>query len=346
VAPMDGRRQSALFLGLVALVVAVGFTLGRARNRGERDALCAVPRDAWLVATLDVAALRASPIARPILEPGGGTRFPGLKLLSETCAFDPLARVRQIVVAAPEGGDKGELGIAFAGDWTKDELVTCTQKLIARRGGRPSISVRGAFTMIEDASDAVHARVAYREGGPFLVGRGVWLDAMIDAASSTTVPVRSEHAALRESLSAKGAPTRALMLTVLLPKPLRERLKAEMGAEIGGRSNEAFAGVLSVNAAGIAVTTGGAGSTTEMEAELRCESAADCDEVGKLIERKRAALSGDITLRLMGLGGLLDALEVRARGAALSIESRAPTDELARALAFVAGAPGGDAGIP
>ena len=45
-------------------------------------------------------------------------------------------------------------------------------------------------------------------------------------------------------------------------------------------------------------------------AVLRCEGPAACDEVGKLIARKRDMWSRDFTARLVGLGPLLDTLAV------------------------------------
>jgi hypothetical protein len=202
------------------------------------------------------------------------------------------------------------------------------------RGGKPSSSTRGDFTIVEDASDPKHGRLAYRDGGPYLVGRGAWLDAMIDAVDGRDEGLRPEHRSLRESLSrgnaAPGVPQPAVVLTALLPRPLRDRLRGEMTAELPAGGVDAFAGILAIEQAAVAVTTGGPGSTTVAMAVLRCERPAACDEVGKLIERKRDTWSRDFTARLVGLGPLLDTLAVEVHGPALSLTTRAPTDDLAR----------------
>jgi hypothetical protein len=287
-----------------------------------------VPEDAWLVVTVDVESLRRSGLAEPLAASGA---VGGLG----QCGFDPLARVHEIVIASPEGGEKGDFGLAFRADASQEELQQCADKVIAARGGKPLTRSRAGFSVIEDSSDPGHARVAYREGGPVLVGRGEWLDRMIDLAarSSRSREAGSTHSELRASLSHGGTP--AVLLTAILPKDLRERLKGELGAEPGTEADRAYASVLSVQAAGAALTTGPAGSTTTMEAELRCETPSACDEVKGVIERKRAAFSRSAGARLIGLGQLLDSLHVEARGASLSLVARAPTDELAQALGRV-----------
>jgi hypothetical protein len=329
------RRQYLLFFALVVAVVAAAIVLGRPRRASLLDA---VPRDSWLVATVDVAALRQSPLAKPLL--GGGDKasaVPGLGTLATRCGFDPLVRLREVAVTSPENGERGEFGVAFTGDFTKEELVACASGTIKARGGSLTTGTRGTFTVVEDTGDPKHARVAYREGGPFLVGRGAWLDAMIDAVDGKGERMRAEHAALRDSLEAEaGAGRSAVLLTALLPSTLRERLKAEVGSELGGgeeaRRNATFVAVLGVSAAGVAIRTGGDGSTTEIKARLQCESASACDEVKTFIERRRLAFSRDIGVRLIGLGPLLDSLAVDALGPVLVATARASSDDLARGI--------------
>jgi hypothetical protein len=329
---LEQRRQYVLFFVLVAVVVATGFALGRSRAR-DAGVLTAVPRDAWLVVSVDVAGLRQSPLAQPLLGPGASAAVPGLGSLSGTCGFDPLTRLRELAVTSPEGGERGDFGVAFAGDLTRDELAGCADKVIRARGGQPATSAHGGFTVVEDTADARHARVAYRDGGPFLVGRGGWLDAMIDAAEGKAERARAEHAALRDALAPKaGIAARTLVLTALLPASLRERLKRDLGPELGSEGEKTYASVLAVSAAGVALSTGPSGSTTELVAELRCETPAACEEVKQLIERKRLAFSRDIGVRLIGLGPLLDSLAVEAHGASLSASARAGTDDLAKAI--------------
>ncbi len=321
-------HQYFLFLVLVALVVAAGFGIGRVRSPAGRrmdPVLAAMPRDAWLVVTVDVAALRQSPVAAPLVK--SMTSVPGLGSLADACGFDPLARLTELAVCSPEGGERGDFGLAFAGDLGKDELARCADKVIRARGGQPSTSQQAAFTVLEDAADATHTRVAYRDGGPFLVGRGAWLDAMMAAAGSKDPGPGGAHVALREGLSGETRPT--VLLTALLPAAMRERLKGEV---TDPAQEHEYASVLSVDQAGLAITTGPSGSTTRLAAQLHCETGDACAEVQRLIDKKRMALSRDFGVRLVGLGPLLDSLTLKAEGDSLSAAASAPTDALTKAI--------------
>jgi hypothetical protein len=333
---LSQRRQYLLFFGLVVAVIAAAFVLGR--PRGPASLLDSVPRDAWLVASVDVAAVRASPLAKPILGAGDKTPIPGLGPLAAKCGFDPVARLREVVVTSPEGGERGDFGVAFNGDFTKDELSRCAESVIRARGASPVTSTRGSYTLVADTGDASHARLAYRDGGPYLVGSGAWLDAMIDATDHKAERLRVEHTELRAALAGKSGGPPAVVVTALLPASVRDKLKGELGPEVAAAGDKAYAGVLAVNAAGIAVRLGGgpgtdpAASKTEIAAELRCETSSACEEVKSLIERKRLAFSRDLTVRLIGLGPLLDSLTVGGTGGALTATAGASTDELARGI--------------
>jgi hypothetical protein len=330
------RRRLYWLLGAAALVaatvaLAVGLRARRARSGEAAGVLLAAPDDAWLILTVDVAAAR--PLLEPLLGVGEGrlataTRAAGLGSLIDACGFDPVQHVRELMVAAPEGGERGDFGVAFSADLTMDELASCARKAIVARGGTPSTTMRGDFAVIGDESAPKQARLAYRDGGPFLVGRGAWLEAMVDAAAGRGAHAHSEHAALRSALSAAGAASRAVVITALLPKSLRDRLRTETD---GGASG-AFAGVLGVEEAGAAVTVSDA--ATALEIELRCETAAACDDVKELIEKWRLSLSSHFGARLMGFGPLIDGLSIDASGAgALAVRTHLPTADLAQALA-------------
>jgi hypothetical protein len=109
---------------------------------------------------------------------------------------------------------------------------------------------------------------------------------------------------------------------------------AEAQAEGQGeaKANATFAAVLGVSQAGIAVSTGGEGSATEITAELSCESPAACEEVKRFLEKKRLSFSKDIGVRLIGLGPLLDSVTVEVQGSRLTAGARASSDDLARGL--------------
>jgi hypothetical protein len=320
---------------MVVAAVALAALL-RARSPGQRAAgsvLAAAPGSAWLVATVDVIAAR--PLLLPLMGDGrlagiaSATRAAGLGSLSDACGFEPLEHMRELMVALPEGGERGEFGAAFSCDLMKDALVACAQKVIRARGGHPSTSTRAGFSVIADNTDPRLAELAYRAGGPFVIGRGAWLDAMLDAAQGRGVGAPSEHAALRTSLSPRGSEPRALSVTAILPKSVRDRIRIEMDPA-GGPSPGAL-GLLAIEEAGVAVTVA-PGGATEIAVELRCETGDACGEIKSLVERETMALSADLGVRVMGLGPFIDALSLELQGKRLTVRSRAPTDDVARAL--------------
>jgi hypothetical protein len=333
------RRPYVLFFALVVAVVVGGLWWGR---RGQHvDVLAAVPADAWLVVTIDVAALRASPLAAPLLgkgqdagpRPAADSAIPGLGTLADACGFDPLTRIGQVVVCSPEGGERGDFGVAFTGEVTRDELQQCADRIARARGGQPRTSRRGAFYVLEDQADAAHTRFAYREGGPFLVGRGPWLDAMIDAAEGKAPRERPEHATLRQALASKpGEAPRVAYVTAVLPAGVRQKLRAQLGDELGSEGERRYASVLAVGEVGLALGTSGPGSTTDLAAELRCDTADACAEVKTLLEHERLVVSRDLALRLVGIGPLVDSLTISTAGSGLSATAHAATDDLARAV--------------
>jgi hypothetical protein len=334
-------RRASVLLGLLALAViatAAVFIVRQRSETGPAGALSAVPHDAWLVAFVDVASIRSSPIVKPLLGAGTAGAIPGIRSLPDTCGFDPVAKLRELVVAIPEEGegDRGDFGIAFTGDFGKDELTACADKAIRARHGEPKTGSRGNFTLVEDTSSAGRARVAYRDGGPFLVGSGAWLDKMMDAADGKAERERPEHAALRAALAARTAAPPRISMTALLPKGLRERLKAEISSQSGdaekAEGERAYTSVLGVDQAAASVATGGPGSTTQVAVELHCEAKADCDEVREIALRKRLALSKNFGVRMIGLGPLLDSLAVEVQRTSLTATAQAPTDDLARAV--------------
>jgi hypothetical protein len=126
-----------------------------------------------------------------------------------------------------------------------------------------------------------------------------------------------------------------LLVTALLPKPLRDRIRAENDREADAGDGEAFGAVLGVSQAGAVVATRPDGAT-EVDLAFRCETPADCEGVKKLLEHLRLTLSQDIAARLLGLGPLVDTLAIEAHGPALTARAHAPTEDVARALSRLA----------
>jgi hypothetical protein len=94
--------------------------------------------------------------------------------------------------------------------------------------------------------------------------------------------------------------------------------------------NATMAGVLGVEAAGLALSADG--ETTEAVAELRCENDPSCLEVRKLLEKKKLELAQQIGVRLIGLGPVVDSLKVTSEGRSLTASARGRTEDLGRSI--------------
>jgi hypothetical protein len=349
-----GPRADVIALAALASAAAAGIALLilRSGGGGRADPLAAVPADSFMVVSIDVASLAQSPLGEALvgeLKGEGGERAAtllGVDSITTTCGFDPLPHLRSIAVAVPEGGERGDFGVAASGTLGKEALANCAKAVIAKRGGEATTREAGSFTVVSDARTPGGAEVAFREGGPYLVGRGAWLGRMIDAADgrvpstlvssggslvssggSPSAPGNT-HAQLRADLATRDTDAEAIRATALLPRPLRERLQLEMAHETAAaaqgtsepgdganRANDAMQGVLAVSAAALGLHAGRAHEDTRLVAELRCDTESACKAVSTLILHTRLRLSGNLGYRLFGLGPLLDNPEVQQEAA-------------------------------
>lgn len=335
-------RLVAAGTAAVAAVAAIaGFAAFRFFRKGaDLDPIDVVPRDSFLVATVDLAELRRSPISEALLGRGKGvgtSKALGLGPLEEACGFDPLSRVQRLAVAAPEEGERGDFGLAARVQVTRQELETCTTALAKRRGASSATRHVGRFTVIEDDH---HRSIGYGSEGLLVVGKGSWFATMLDVArkDAPSVVDAPEHQALRTALtSPEGWHAPTIVVTALLPRTLRERLKKEMAGEASTDPSVAIMdAVLGVSAAGIAVRTGDAMKDVDVRLELICDRPEACEEVDKLIQRKRLDASKDLALRMLGFGPLFDALETKVEGtrlhASVGMNSAALAGAVDRAL--------------
>lgn len=366
------QRARVILLGGLGAVAAF-FVFGGGRGSGPPgDPLDAVPRDSFLIATMNLAELRRSPLYDVLLGKEGkeGKDAPasrsvldakalGIGKLTEACGFDPLSRVETLALAVPEEGDKGEIGLAARVTVTRSELSQCTTALADRRGGKVETKEVGSFAVVEDSTTegAAHPRLAYGHGGLLVAGRGAWFDAMLAAADGKRPGVReaAAHDAMRTSLKSKdgwNAPT--LIFSALLPRSLRDRLRNEMGLELkadstGGSSQDAppdttrgdrggsepqdiMAGVLGVSAVGLAVKVGESGQNADAAAELVCDTEDGCAAVEKLLLKKRFEWSKELSLRMVGLGPLLDSIEVKRDRSRIRVTAGTSAEKLAQTI--------------
>ena len=152
-----------------------------------------------------------------------------------------------------------------------------------------------------------------------------------------------------------------LEVTALLPKELRDRLKAEVtGGEASNGSNgaRAYASILAVGESGLAggPRRGAGGSERPFvpgrePRRRRGPPVRNPRSVhrGRQVHRRQASreLAQSLELRLVGLGPLVDSVTVQADGATLTVKAHAAGAVIAQALELarqVAGVAGGSSG--
>jgi hypothetical protein len=333
----DNRKDLLILVALGGAAALVIAWLVLRAPRGSRAAIEAVPADSFLVASADAWAIAESPIGAAFLGDGGtrGTAVFGLGSVASTCGYNPLMHLRTLALAVPEKGERGDFGVAATGDLGREEIERCARAMIESRGGKPSVRTSGTFTVVSDSAASHGGSIAFRDGGPYLVGRGAWLDRMIDVAEGRAPGIASApgHEVMRTDLKKRDLDAEALIVTAVLPSELRTRIKDEMMLESpdGGAMDPKMEGVLGVSTAGLAVHAGrGPNDELRLVAELRCGSDDGCAKVETLILHQRLKWSGELALRLGGLGPLIDNVEtLRPEPGVLVVRTHAPGADLA-----------------
>lgn len=317
---MKTRTRNALGLTLVAAATALGLGLV-ARSRDEPDlrgrALDAVPSGALLVAVVDLGAIRASPLAGPLLREG--REIPGLGKVRDVCGFDPLDTVEEIAVAVPAAGDSGEFGLVAAGSLDGEALLQCASKVIEARGGDAVITGIGGFRTVRDATlSTPGGEIAVRPRDLVLLGAGAYLRAMIDSADRRAPTIRTSvaHGILGKEIA--GADIR---ITAVLTPEQRQTLALELERE-GGASSPATS--ILAGALGVRV-----GPTVGLHGVITCETEAPCAELARTLSKARDERAADYATRLIGVGALLDRLTIEAKGDRLHLRAEIPAEEAA-----------------
>jgi hypothetical protein len=307
--------------GIILLVLALGMAAGLAWMYGRRQqpelgsrSLDAVPAGALLVATIDLAAVRASPVGARLLEQG--REIPGLGKVKDLCGFDPIEVLDEIAVAVPAAGDTGDFGLVGSGRIEGEALIACASKVIEGRGGQPVLSTIGSFQTVRDASlGASGGEIAVRDRGMLLLGSGLYLRAMIDAADKRIPNIRSSEAHGQLARQVEGS---AVRVTVVLTPEQRRMLALELQAEGPASPGSRVAG----GAAGAAL-----GATLALHAVVACDEPDACRALEGSLRRARDERAKDYAIRIVGFGAVLDRLELEAKQSYLHARVELPAEE-------------------
>lgn len=315
---MTTRTKNALAFGGLAIVLIAALVLVT-RHRKVADtrsrALSAVPAGALLVASIDLDALRASPVGAPFLREG--RQIPGLGSVREVCGKDPMDTLREAAIAFPAAGDTGDFGLAAAGEVDPDLVSSCAAKVIEARGGKPVIGTIGTFTTVRDAAlPAGGGEIAVRKGGLLLLGGGPYLRAMIDAAEGRLPTVRSSNAHQRLANEVGASPA---LLTFMLTTEQRATIAEVMGDEGASPGASIVGGALGATF----------GPTVVVRGVIACDREEPCARVAERLRAMRDARAKDFATRLVGFGAALEGLQIEAKGELIRLTLKLPEGEAA-----------------
>ena len=317
---MQTRTRNALTFGVAAALAAAALT-AVAKLRSTPDlgahALDAIPSGALLVATADLAALRASPAGAPFLREG--REIPGLGKVKDVCGFDPMDTLTEVAVAIPAAGEAGEFGLVAAGPVDADAVLACAAKVIQARGGNPVITTVGGFRSVRDASLATTGgEIAVRKGGPLLLGAGAYLRAMIDAADGRAPSIRSSRA---HGFLGHEVGDASVRVTVVLSPEQRRTLADELalGGATGSPASAVVAGALGVKL----------GPSVGLHVVLSCDDAAACERLAGKLKQDRDARAADFGTRVVGFGAILAQIVIQSEGELVHARVELPADQAA-----------------
>lgn len=314
---MRTRTKNAIVFAVGGALLASGLAYA-AKHRKVADlsthAIDAIPGGALVVATADLAALRASPVGAPFLKQG--REVPGLGKVRDVCGFDPMDTLDEAALAVPAAGDTGDFGVAATGRVDPDAILACAGKIIEARGGKPIITTIGTFRSVHDATmPATGGEIAVRKGGPLLLGGGAYLRAMVDAVEGRVPTAKSSlaHAALGKELGDAAS----VRVTFVLTPEQRRTLLEELGSS--SVANPAS----SVVAAGAGARIG---SDVALHAVVATNDPAAATKLAAGLDEARLAKVDDYSFQLVGFGELFKSVKISVDGELVHLRVTMPAD--------------------
>jgi len=335
------RRHGLGRTGLIVLGVCLaGLIAFVASTRSGGDDVAAseagtlrhIPAGPLLVAEIDVTALRKTPVGAQLL--GEGRAIAGLGEIQKLCGSDPLDGVQRMALSVPELAGVG-FGLFATGDIDREALLGCAAKILEQRGGKPQRQRQGAFEVLADASQTPEgARLAVADGGPLLLTEPAYLTPSL-AVSPDTSAAGGPHEKLQGLV-----PPGVMVITAVLSETQRATLLDEL--RVQGATASPLRGLrdaavsLRIVASAAAEGAPAGDGQVSVSAVLRCDAPEAAKALADDFEARRRKASSSIALRLVGLGGLLDAIRLRSEDRRVHADVTLPSSEVARLLSRLA----------
>lgn len=275
-------------------VVVVGLGVWADAHRHVPRVVDVLPKGTAVVVELDLAALRGSGLAKLRL-PGG------LDDVTKGCADGgPLAAIDRLALALPSASLDGDLAVVALGARVRAAaFVDCARQVIGARGGTVKTAQREGFTIVQEG-EGLRGVLAVRDGGPVVLGRGAWFDAVLAVAQGTTPSLRGDPVHDVERSKRDGA---LAFATWSIGDDARGALRKQLP--------EPARAVADVRAIVIDARDDGAGGVSLLVDAL-CEPGA-CDGVARWAEGAKLGLAREPMIDALGLGDAVRGARVGAQ---------------------------------
>lgn len=276
------------------------------------------PDDSYLVATLDVEALRKGPLGDLATE-GDVQATQRASGLLGACSEGAVKAVREVGLVVPGGGsEEGTFALAARLDTSGPWLAACETELATKSGTTPRES-EGAWVYV-GAKDG--PRLAMHRSGLALWGREPYLHTL--AAAAFEKRAEGRYGALA---SRTAPPTKASELFAAITLPAEQRRVFASVVEEQGRPDghpELFA----IARAALAASTDLPSDALAVTLRLECDKADAPAKLRATVEELLQKVGGSLEARALGVGDAVGGARVVVAGDAVVVTASAPIGRL------------------
>lgn len=309
---------SILVLGLVLAGALVYFHVQGRRARTV-ELSSAIPQDAQVLLLANVRSIRGTSYAHLLAQ----NAMPSVGSSNDPCTNDMWSRVDTLALWQPARAD-ADFAMAAHVEMSTDTFWSCAKQIVSDRGGTAALDkTDGFFTVSDPALGADAAQIAFRNDGLLLIGKRATRLSMIDMLQQRTPSSNTGwHQLMRRQLSEQLPGATDLVATVIVTPALRSKIAQWIG--------ETTSLLDDVTAIAIAAQLG---ATTTVLANVTCQSAGACMQLGQRLEVLRTQATKSIAMRLIGASALLQEAKLSTENTRLSVLISAPDKQI---LALVA----------
>ena len=318
-APSPWKKRAVI---ASVVLLAAGAVAGGAfvwwRSQEAPPLVDVFPDESYLVAFVDVEALRKGPLADLVSE-GDSQAKQQAKSLLGTCSDGAIAAVREVGIVVPGGAsEEGSFALAARLDTKGSWLAACDAELSAKGDAMPR-ETGGAWTYI-GKNDA--PRLALHRGGLVLWGREPFLHAL--AASA----LKKDGAHVYRQFASRigeAAQSPHALAAITLPAEQRRVFAAVIEEQ---QHEDGHPELFSIARAGLAATVDAPADTLHVSARFESDNLDAVPKLRALFEKLVQKAGDSLEVRAIGLGDALSGARVVAAGDAVVVTTSAPLARL------------------